>query len=148
MEYEGNDDDWEFELDNGQIESIADRISSIAAAESREKRLEERRLQEEADRALTEDLFAEGRSFGSSILPQVSSPPKKQIQDTANNKPPKKIKLTVKLPELTLKKPDRPPNKISKAKQKYIEAELFGDSTYLTQDEIIGCEYEEEYYGR
>jgi hypothetical protein len=144
-----NDDDWEFEIDNGQIESLTDRMNSIAAAESREKRLEERRLQEEADRALTEDLFAEGRTFGVSVLPsvQMPSPPKKQDQYNIKNPSPKKMKMTVKLPALTLKKPERT-EKVSKAKQKYIEAELFGDSTYLTQDELIGCEYEDEYYNR
>jgi hypothetical protein len=144
-----NDDDWEFEIDNGQIESLTDRMNSIAAAEAREKRLEERRLQEEADRALTEDLFAEGRTFGTSVLPsvQMPSPPKKQDQHNIKNPSPKKMKMTVKLPALTLKKPERS-EKVSKAKQKYIEAELFGDSTYLTQDELIGCEYEDEYYNR
>jgi|LauGreDrversion4_2_1035121.scaffolds.fasta_scaffold22390_1 hypothetical protein len=144
-----NDDDWEFEIDNGQIESLTDRMNSIAAAEAREKRLEERRLQEEADRALTEDLFAEGRTFGVSVLPsvQMPSPPKKQDQYNIKNPSPKKMKMTVKLPALTLKKPERT-EKVSKAKQKYIEAELFGDSTYLTQDELIGCEYEDEYYNR
>ena len=144
-----NDDDWEFEIDNGQIESLTDRMNSIAAAEAREKRLEERRLQEEADRALTEDLFAEGRTFGISVLPsvQMPSPPKKQDQYNIKNPSPKKMKMTVKLPALTLKKPERT-EKVSKAKQKYIEAELFGDSTYLTQDELIGCEYEDEYYNR
>lgn len=144
-----NDDDWEFEIDNGQIESLMDRMNSIAAAEAREKRLEERRLQEEADRALTEDLFAEGRTFGISVLPsvQMPSPPKKQDQYNIKNPSPKKMKMTVKLPALTLKKPERT-EKVSKAKQKYIEAELFGDSTYLTQDELIGCEYEDEYYNR
>ena len=144
-----NDDDWEFEIDNGQIESLTDRMNSIAAAEAREKRLEERRLQEEADRALTEDLFAEGRTFGVSVLPNVQtpSPPKKQDQYNIKNPSPKKMKMTVKLPALTLKKPERT-EKVSKAKQKYIEAELFGDSTYLTQDELIGCEYEDEYYNR
>jgi hypothetical protein len=144
-----NDDDWEFEIDNGQIESLTDRMNTIAAAEAREKRLEERRLQEEADRALTEDLFAEGRTFGISVLPsvQMPSPPKKQDQYNIKNPSPKKMKMTVKLPALTLKKPERT-EKVSKAKQKYIEAELFGDSTYLTQDELIGCEYEDEYYNR
>jgi hypothetical protein len=144
-----NEDDWEFEIDNGQIESLTDRMNSIAAAEAREKRLEERRLQEEADRALTEDLFAEGRTFGVSVLPsvQMPSPPKKQDQYNIKNPSPKKMKMTVKLPALTLKKPERT-EKVSKAKQKYIEAELFGDSTYLTQDELIGCEYEDEYYNR
>jgi hypothetical protein len=144
-----NDDDWEFEIDNGQIESLTDRMNTIAAAEAREKRLEERRLQEEADRALTEDLFAEGRTFGVSVLPsvQMPSPPKKQDQYNIKNPSPKKMKMTVKLPALTLKKPERT-EKVSKAKQKYIEAELFGDSTYLTQDELIGCEYEDEYYNR
>jgi len=144
-----NDDDWEFEIDNGQIESLTDRMNTIAAAEAREKRLEERRLQEEADRALTEDLFAEGRTFGVSVLPsvQMPSPPKKQDQDNIKNPSPKKMKMTVKLPALTLKKPERT-EKVSKAKQKYIEAELFGDSTYLTQDELIACEYEDEYYNR
>lgn len=144
-----NDDDWEFEIDNGQIESLMDRMNSIAAAEAREKRLEERRLQEESDRALTEDLFAEGRAFGISVLPsvQMPSPPKKQDQYNIKNPSPKKMKMTVKLPALTLKKPERT-EKVSKAKQKYIEAELFGDSTYLTQDELIGCEYEDEYYNR
>jgi hypothetical protein len=144
-----NDDDWEFEIDNGQIESLTDRMNTIAAAEAREKRLEERRLQEEADRALTEDLFAEGRTFGVSVLPsvQMPSPPKKQDQYNIKNPSPKKMKMTVKLPALTLKKPERT-EKVSKAKQKYIEAELFGDSTYLTQDELIGCEYEDEDYNR
>jgi hypothetical protein len=138
-----NDDDWEFEIDNGQVESIAERISAIAAAEAREKMLVERRKQEESDRALTEDLFAEGRT----ILPTVqpSTPPKKQ--NAPKNETPKKTKVSVKLPPL--KKPTRnTTEQISKSKQKYIEAELFGDSTYLTQDEIIGCEYEEEYYNR
>jgi hypothetical protein len=124
-------------------------MNTIAAAEAREKRLEERRLQEEADRALTEDLFAEGRTFGVSVLPsvQMPSPPKKQDQYNIKNPSPKKMKMTVKLPALTLKKPERT-EKVSKAKQKYIEAELFGDSTYLTQDELIGCEYEDEDYNR
>ena len=137
-----NDDDWEFEVDNGHVESIAERMSAIAAAESREKILTERRKQEESDLALTEDLFAEGRA----ILPTVQpvSPSKKQI--ASKNESPRKIKVSVKLPPL--KKPTRNTDKISKTKQKYIEAELFGESTYLTQDEIIGCEYEDEYYNR
>ena len=150
-----NDDDWEFEVDNGQIESITERMHSLAAAEAREKRLEERRMQEESDRALTEDLFAQGTSMflhgtqgtqGTQGLPNIPSPPKTQASNsTVKNPSPKKLKMTVKLP--ALKKPERS-DKISKAKQKYIEAELFGDSTYLTQDELIGCEYEDEYYNR
>lgn len=126
-------DDWEIEVDNGEF---ATRIISV----SDEKRLEERRMQEESDNALTEELFSSGKQLPTRELPTIQKstklPSKKKYQTQESSKNPR-------LPVI----PTPPPKKeLSKSQKKRMEAELFGDSLYLTPEELAGCEFEEEYY--
>lgn len=133
-------DDWEIEVDNGEF---ATRIISV----SDEKRLEERRMQEESDNALTEELFSSGKQMQAHAqqlptreLPTIQKsaklPSKKKSQTQESSKNPR-------LPVI----PTPPPKKeLSKSQKKRMEAELYGDSLYLTPEEIAGCEFEEEYY--
>jgi G:T/U-mismatch repair DNA glycosylase len=122
-------DDWEIEVDNGQIEA---RILL-------EKRLEERRMQEESDNALTEDLFATDE-----MKKQIRELPTQQLQTSKKPQPKKKFQpQTTRLPVIPQSLPKK---ELSKSQKKRMEAELFGDSLYLTPEELAGCEFEEEYY--
>jgi hypothetical protein len=133
-------DDWEIDVDNGEF---ATRILSV----SDEKRLEERRMQEESDNALTEELFSSGKQMQAhaqqlptrelqTIQKSAKLPSKKKSQTQESSKNPR-------LPVI----PTPPPKKeLSKSQKKRMEAELYGDSLYLTPEEIAGCEFEEEYY--
>lgn len=138
-------DDWEIDVDNGEF---ATRILSV----SDEKRLEERRMQEELDNALTEELFSSGKQMQAhtrelptrelptqqlqTIQKSAKLPSKKKSQTQESSKNPR-------LPVI----PTPPPKKeLSKSQKKRMEAELYGDSLYLTPEEIAGCEFEEEYY--
>ena len=128
-------DDWEIEVDNGQIEA---RILL-------EKRLEERRMQEESDNALTEDLFATDE-----MKKQIRELPTQPLQTSKKPQPKKKFQpQTTRLPQITrlpVIPQSLPKKELSKSQKKRMETELFGDSLYLTPEELAGCEFEEEYY--
>ena len=141
-------DDWEIEVDNGEF---ATRIISV----SDEKRLEERRMQEESDNALTEELFSSGKQLPTRELPTRELPtqqlPTQQlptIQKSAKLPSKKKYQTqeSSKNPRLPVIPTPPPKKELSKSQKKRMEAELFGDSLYLTPEELAGCEFEEEYY--